>query len=335
MAYIGIDVHKDVSTVAVFGEDPTEDDPIEKTRVANEKLDDLAERYDGSEAVIEATGSYFTVYDTLAEHLDVTLANPLKLRWITDSDQKTDEIDAQKLAKLHRVDMVPESYVPPDEIRRHRELTRARQTLVQERTKWKNEIHALLDRHGVHYDGDLFTQEGRDFLEALALEGRGDLLLEQWLDLIDELGEKKETLDEEIVAVASTIDEVELLLTIPGVGPYRALVMHAELGEIDRFDGAEAVVSYVGLDPTVKESGETRKEGSISKRGNSQLRKVLVGAANTAVHTSKDPYLSEFYWRLRDERNKPALVARVATARKLLVSIYHMLTREEKYNPPG
>lgn len=230
--------------------------------------------------------------------------------------------------------MVPESYVPPEEIRRHRELTRARQTLVQERTKWKNEIHALLDRHGVRYDGDLFTQEGREFLEDLALDGRGDLLLEQWLDLIDGLGRKKEVLDGEIVAVASTIDEVEFLVTIPGVGPYRALVIHAELGEIERFDGEKAVVSYVGLDPTVQESGDTRKEGSISKRGNSQLREVLVGAANTAVHTSQDPYLSEFYWRLRDEKNKPALVARVATARKLVVSIYHMLTREEPYNPP-
>lgn len=334
MACIGVDVHKDASTVAVFSEDPTESEPIEKTRVDNENLGDFAERYAGSDAVLEATGNYFTVYDTLAEHVEVTLANPLKLSWITESDQKTDEIDAEKLAKLHRVDMVPESYVPPEEIRRYRELTRARQTLVQDRTKWKNEIHALLDRHGIRYDGDLFTQEGRDFLETLDLDGRGNLLLEQWLDLIDDLSAKKETLDEEIVAVASTIDEVELLLTIPGVGPYRALVIHAELGEIERFDGEEAVVSYAGLDPTVKESGETRKEGSISKRGNSQLREVLVGAARTAVQTSKDPYLSDFYWRLREERNKPALVARVATARKLLVSIYHMLTREEKYNPP-
>jgi len=80
---------------------------------------------------------------------------------------------------------------------------------------------------------------------------------------------------------------------------------------------------------------DSRTEGSISKEGNSQLRDVLVRAAKVAVHTCNDPYLSTFYWRLRGEKNKPALVSRVATARKLLISIYHMLDREEEYDPPG
>jgi len=195
-------------------------------------------------------------------------------------------------------------------------------------------VHALLDRHGIRYDDDLFTEDGRRFLENLTLDAPGELLLDQWLDLIVDLGAKKDSLDAEINALAADIDEVELLLTVPGIGPYRALVIHAELGEIDRFDSADAVVSYVGLDPTVQESAGTRKEGSISKEGNSHLRDAVVGAANTAVHTSKDPYLSEFYWWLRDGNNKPAMVVRVATARKLLISIYFMLTRKEAYNPP-
>lgn len=88
MACRGIDVHKDASAVAVFGDASPESDPIEKIRVANENLGDLAERCAGSDAVLEATGNYFTVYETLAEHVDVTLANPLKLRWITESAQK-------------------------------------------------------------------------------------------------------------------------------------------------------------------------------------------------------------------------------------------------------
>lgn len=335
MPTIGIDIHKTTSTVAVVSDDPEEDELIEKRQIKNDQLAEVARQYAGSHAVLEATGNYFTLYDTLAEHLTPTLANPLKLSWITESAQKSDDIDAEKLAKLHRVGMVPESYVPPEDIRRYRELTRGRQRLVQERTSWKNEVHGLLDRHGVRYDGELFDADGRAFLEELSLEAPGELLLSQRLELIDELGEKIEELDKEIVSIGSTIDEVELLLTIPGIGPYRALVIHAEVGEIERFDTAEELVSYAGLDPTVRESGETRREGSISKEGNSQLRKVLVGAAYTAVHTSQDPYLSDFYWRLRDGKNKPAMVARVATARKLLVSIFHMLTREEKYRPPG
>lgn len=334
MAYIGIDVHKEVSSVAVLPEDPTESEPIEEIRVKNANLDDLAARYAGSSAVLEATSKYFTIYDTLSEHLDVTLANPLKLNWITEAAQKTDEIDAKKLASLHRVDMVPESYVPSEEIRRRRELTRSRQRLVSEQTKWKNEIHALLDRHGILYEGDLFTQAGLEFLAELELGEPGDMLLDQWLELIEDLEAKQADIDEKIAEKAADVEEVERLVTIPGVGAYRGMVIHAELGNIDRFESADAVVSYAGLDPTVSESGDSRTEGSISKQGNSQLREVVVSAAKTAVHTSEDPYLSDFYWRLRSAKNKPPLVARVATGRKLLVSIYHMFRKEEPYDPP-
>jgi transposase len=112
-------------------------------------------------------------------------------------------------------------------------------------------------------------------------------------------------------------------------------MIYGEIGEVDRFDQANEVVSYAGLDPVVRESGDSQTEGEISKRGNGYLRWILVQSANTVVHNAKDPYLSEFYWRLRDKRNKPHKVAIVATARKLLVSIFHMLRNKEEYDPPG
>jgi len=78
----------------------------------------------------------------------------------------------------------------------------------------------------------------------------------------------------------------------------------------------------------------SRTEGSISKEGNKYLRTAVVQGAWRAVHNGQDPYLGEFYHRLRDQKNKPEKVARVAAGRKLLVSIFQMLTREEEYNPP-
>lgn len=339
MAYIGVDVHKTESQLTVLPEEPADtpgDEPLEEVRVKNANLTEVARRYEGSEAVLEATSNYYTIYETLSEYLDVKVANPLEMKWIAGASQKTDEIDATKLAKLLRVDMVAECYVPSDEIRRYRQLTRGRQKLVKERTKWKNEVHSLLDQHGVLYEGDdLFTEDGREFLAELALDDPGSLLLEQYLDTIDSLSERIGRLDEEVEVIAGECEQTQLLQTVPGIGPQRALVIHAEIGEIDRFDGANQVVSYAGLDPTVRESADSRTEGSISKEGNSELRNALVQAAKTAVRQCDDPYLSAFYWRLRGEKNKPALVARVATGRKLLVSIYHMLTREEAYDPPG
>ena len=304
------------------------------TSVSNANLDEIAARYEGSEAVLEATSNYYTIYDRLSEYLDVTVANPLELSWIAESSQKTDEIDAEKLAELQRADIVPESYVPPEEIRSLRALTRGREHLVEERTKWKNEVHALLDQHGVEYDKKLFTDSGREFLAELTLADPGDILLETYLDTIDELTEKIESLRTEIETRAREVPEVELLQTIPGVGALTALQIYAEIGEVERFDRAPELVSYAGLDPSVRESADSRTEGSISKQGNKYLRTAVVQGAWRAVHQGNDQYLGRFYRRLRHQKNKPEKVARVATGRKLLVSIFHMLTREEEYDPP-
>ena len=334
MAILGIDLHKRESQVAVLPDEPTTDEPLEEVRVSNANLDEIAARYEGSEAVLEATSNYYTIYDRLSEYLDVTVANPLELSWIAESSQKTDEIDAEKLAELQRADIVPESYVPPEEIRSLRALTRGREHLVEERTKWKNEVHALLDQHGVEYDKKLFTDSGREFLAELTLADPGDILLETYLDTIDELTEKIESLRTEIETRAREVPEVELLQTIPGVGALTALQIYAEIGEVERFDRAPELVSYAGLDPSVRESADSRTEGSISKQGNKYLRTAVVQGAWRGVHQGNDQYLGRFYRRLRHQKNKPEKVARVATGRKLLVSIFHMLTREEEYDPP-
>jgi len=335
MPILGIDVHKRESQVTVLPDESTDDEPLEEVRVSNANLDEIAQRYEGSQAVLEATSNCYAIYERLDEFLDVTVANPLELSWIAESSQKTDEIDAEKLAELQRADIVPESYVPPEEIRSLRALTRGREHLVDERTKWKNEVHALLDQHGVVYtEGKLFTESGREFLAELTLGDPGDILLETYLETIDELTEKIESLRTEIETRAREVPEVQLLQTIPGVGALTALQIYAEIGEIERFDRAPEVVSYAGLDPTVRESADSRTEGSISKQGNKYLRTAVVQGAWRGVHQADDPYLSEFYHRLRDKKNKPEKVARVAAGRKLLVSIFHMLTREEEYDPP-
>ncbi len=106
--------------------------------------------------------------------------------------------------------------------------------------------------------------------------------------------------------------------------------MLAEVGEIERFDRDKELVSYAGLDPEVHQSGDTEVCGSISKEGSAPLRWTLVQSAHVAVQY--DEYLGNFYTRLKRKKNHQ--IAIVATARKLLVSIFHMLTRKEPYDPP-
>jgi transposase len=328
--YLGIDVHKRYAQVAVMDE---AGEIVEEVRVENANLDDLAQRYAGAQAALEATSNYYHIHDTLSQHLDVTVAHPKKLNQIADTDKKTDRVDAKELARMIRLNSVPESYVPTDEVREARALVRGRQTLVENRTKYANKIHGLLSDHGITEDVKPLTREGREFLRELSLPAPCSALLESYLELIETLTEEIRELEETIEERAGSLKETQLLMTIPGVSYYTALTIYAEVGEINRFDGDKEVVSYVGLNPVIRESGDSRIEGSISKRGSGRVRWLLVQAANTAVHTCDDEYLSRFYDRLANRKNSQKAI--VATARKMLVSIYHMLDRGEPYDPPG
>jgi transposase len=307
----------------------------EEIRVENANLDDVAQQYAGSQAAIEATSNYYTIYDTLDEHLDVVVADPQQTKAIGIAEVKNDRLDAKLLAQLRRAGMIAKSYVPSEELRERRALVRGRKQLVEKRTDFKNEVHALLDKHGISYDWDPFSVEGRDRLagEVVSLGVVGDALMESFLSVIDELTAQIERLEELIEETAASLEETQLLMTIPGVSFYSSLLITAEIGEIDRFDRAEEVVSYAGLDPVVRESGDSRTEGGISKRGSGDLRWILVQCVQTAVHRCDDPYLGRFYARLKRRKNHQ--IAIVATARKLLVSIFHMLQRKEVYDPPG
>lgn len=135
----------------------------------------------------------------------------------------------------------------------------------------------------------------------------------------------------EEIAVAEEV--TQRLMTVPRISFFSSVLIAGEIGDIDRFDRHEELVSYAGLDPVTRESGDTRHEGGISKQGRSALRWILVQCANVAVSRVNDPYLSQFYGRLKRKKNHQ--IAIVATALKMLVSIYYMLVRQEVYDPPG
>jgi transposase len=328
--YIGIDIHKRYAQVAVMNETGQ---IIEEARVENANLDEFAQRHAGAKAAIEATGNYYHIHDTLSEYLDVVVANPSKLKTIAQSDKKTDRVDAKQLARLVRLDSVPESYVPTEQIRECRALVRGRESLVQNRTEYANKVHALLSDHGVTRNVKPLSASGRESLRELSLPETAQALLESHLRVIETLTDEITQLDERIEQRAESLPETQLLVSIPGISYYSALTIYAELGEISRFDGDKEVVSYVGLNPVIRESGDSRFEGGISKKGSSRARWVLVQAARVAVHTCEDEYLSRFYHRLAGRKNDQKAI--VATARKLLVSIYYMLERGQEYDPPG
>jgi transposase len=328
--YLGIHIHKRYAQVAVMDK---AGEIVEEVHVFDANLDDLAQRYAAAQAVLEATSNYYHIHDTLSEHLDVTVAHPKKINQIADTDKKTDRVDAKELARMLRLNSVPESYVPTEEAREARARVRGRQTLVENHTKYANKVYGLLSDHGITEDVKPLTVKGRESPRGLSIPTPFNTLLESYLDIIESLTDEIQKLDQTIEERAGSLKETQLLMSIPGVSYFTALTIYAELGNISWFDGDKAVVSYVGLNPEIRESGDSRIDGSISKRGSGRVRWLLVQAANTAIHTCNDEYMSRLYDRLASRKNSQKAI--VATVRKLLVSIYHMLDRGEVYDPPG
>ncbi len=164
---------------------------------------------------------------TLSEHLDVAVAHPTKLTLIADTDKKTDRIDAKELARMVRLDAVPERYVPPEQIREACALVRGRQKLVENRTNFANKVHGLLSEHGITEDIKPLSVSGRESLRDLSLPTPWDELLTSYLEIIETLTDEIDRLEAAIEDRAGSLRETQLLMSIPGVSYYSALMIYA------------------------------------------------------------------------------------------------------------
>jgi len=196
---------------------------------------------------------------------------------------KTDRFDARFLLGLLVAGMLPEAWRPPVEIQELRSLTRTRKALVDQRTETAERVHALLFHEGWPCQpGRLLTRQGRRWIDGLRLAAPIRLCVEALLGLIDDLDRRLVPLEAELATRAKTDPRLLGLQQLYGVGPIVASHLLAEIGDGHRFRRARQVVRLAGLDPTVHESGQTRRRGRLSKAGPPLLRWALVEAASSA-----------------------------------------------------
>jgi hypothetical protein len=175
---------------------------------------------------------------------------------------------------------------------------------------------------------DLFGVRGRAWLMAQHLPPDERDAVERHLREYDRLGEDLRAVERELARDALAAPDVKRLMTIPGIDMVVAIGLVAAIGPIARFDGPARLVSYIGLNPSVRQSGEGRAQhGRITKQGRSHARTMLVEAAWQAVR-GPGP-LRAFYQRVAGRRGNH--VAAVAVARKLAVIVWHMLRKGEDY----
>src|SRR5215213_1621083 len=283
------------------------------------------------QVALEATGNTHAIVRLLQGRVTrVAVSNPQKTRAIAEAKVKTDRVDAEILAQLLAADYLPGVWVADEETQARRRQVARRAHLVRQRTRLKNQVQSILHRNLIPRcpAADLFGLTGRRWLaeqELPADERRAAEALLRQLDLhAQELG----LIDSELARVALGCENTRRLMTIPGVDVTVAMSITAAVGDFSRFASPNKLVRYLGLNPRVKQSGgQPAAHGQITKQGRAHARGMLVEAAWVAVKTPGP--LRAFYERVRARRGMQ--IAVVATARKLAVLCWHMISRGEDY----
>ena len=329
MKIIGMDIHRSFAQVAIL-----EDGKITKqvrVELNHEPLVAFAKTLSlDDEVVIEVTGNSAAVERLMRPHVKrVVVANPRLVRAIAYARVKTDKVDAATLAKLHAAGFVPEVWVADEDTYSRRRQAAERAGVLAQLVRIKGRMKAILHANLIPpYKGHLFGKAGQRWLDGLPLpdEERGMLrrLMVEMERVAAQLAEIDKTLAQQTLAAPRAVR----LMTIPGIGSVVASVVLASIGDIARFPSADKLSSYFGLTPRVRQSGDhPARHGHISKQGNADARKMLVEAAWSAK-TAPGP-LRAFFNRVQKKRGGAA--AAVATARKLAVMIWHVLSNGKDY----
>ena len=281
--------------------------------------------------VVEATGNAAAVAEVIAPHVGrVVIANPRQVRLIAEARIKTDVIDATVLARLYAAGFLPEVWVADARTQAMRRQVTRRVQIVRQRARLKTLIQSILHAHLVPPcpHADLLGVKGRSWLLSQTLPPDEIEAMQRHLREHERLTDDLRVVEREIARDALANADAKRLMTIPGIDMVVAVGLLAAIGPVDRFKAPDRLVSYLGLNPTVHQSGESRpRHGRISKQGRTHARTMLVEAAWVSVR-GRGP-LRAFYERIA--RRRGVHIAAVAVARKLAVIIWHLLRRGEDY----
>ncbi len=273
----------------------------------------------------------------------VAVANTNDDRWVwRNVKRKTDRDDARKLAEMYLDGKLPEVHVPRREVRQWRSLIEYRASLVRRRTAVRNTIHAIMLREGMALralGGGAWTHKRRRVLSELArplAECSRDDLWRGMLDLelrgLEQIDAWIEETEKKLDELAAQSPGVQLLRTIPGVGPRLSEITVAVIDDPRRFKNARQVGAYAGLVPRQYESGESMRMGRITGRGNPLLRALLTEVSwLMKVHND---HFREIFARVERGTRARRKIAAVATSRRLLVTCWAMLRDNKPWRRP-
>lgn len=290
--YLGLDVHKDSVTVAVFGAHDQEPRLLEKLpydlRRIRRFLERLSRNGEQIRACYEASGAGYVLQRQLTAwgyHCDLCAPSLIPTR--PGERRKHDKRDATQLGKHYRDGNLVLIRIPDEAQERVRHLVRCRETFQKEILQSRHDILKFLRRRGfVYQDGTNWSAKHFEWLRRLltehALVGEDEVVLSEYLSLLEYKLDRREELDRRIEALALEPrykPVVDRLRCFRGIETHSAMVLATEIGDWRRFESPRQLMAYLGLVPTEHSSGERRRPGAITKCGNSHCRHVLIQAA--------------------------------------------------------
>lgn len=326
--YIGFDIHKEYALVG--GQNAQQEWVLAPRRIGMEKLREWAKAnlHKGDAVVIETTTNVWDVYDIVEPLVSyVVVAHAGGVRQIAEARVKTDKKDIERLIRLLIADIVPEVWVPPVAVRELRGMISYRNRLVKTSTMIRNRLQSLIHRHNLILPKGMLRDKA--WWEAQKVSALEKIQIRQELAMLDELEKHKGEVDGELGR--QSLGEVwgkqaMRLLQLPGFGVIVSMTVLSAIGDVTRFESAKKLVGYSGLGAGVHDSGKEHIEKRITKSGRKELRWALVEAAWRAIRIS--PYWKEQYEKYLRRMRKPNQ-AIVVIARKLLVVVWHVLTKDE------
>lgn len=326
--YIALDIHKEY--VLAGGQNAKQEWVMPPRQIKMAKFREWASAnlQAGDAVVIETTTNVWDIYDIVAPLATRTVvAHAGAVRQIAEARVKTDKEDVKRLIRLLIADIVPEVWIPPTEVRELRGMISYRNRLVKMATMVRNRLQSLLHRHNILLPkGKLLDATWWQEQKMSALE---KMQIQQELAMLEELDRHKREVDAELGRQCLQEPwgrQAVRLLQLPGFGVVMTMIVLSAIGDIHRFESAKYLVGYAGLGAGIHESGKEHIEKRITKSGRKELRWALVEAAWQAIRIS--PYWKDQYEKYLRRMRRPNQ-AIVVIARKLLVAVWQVLTKEE------
>jgi transposase len=344
---VGVDLHKTQFTVCAINEDgeyllerkyPTTEEGYEEF---SQEMHGREEEGYSIELAVETTGNARYFKNRMEkEYFAVKVVNTNRFKVITLSTKKTDANDAATLAYYLMKEMLPEANLCSQTSEEIRRMLKTRTILVQSTVKIKNQIHGMMLGYGIETKAAQFQSKKKrqELMNDLADHEYSAFTassLKVMLQIIDDLSEEIKRVEAQLAEMVKENEDVELLMSIPGVGINTATTIAAYTENLERFDGNyKRFASYIGIVPSVHNSNETKHLGRITKHGPQELRTAFVQAALGMVRLTKvtsEWRLIKDYHRKKDDKGSGRAI--IALARKISRIVFVMLSKRETFNP--